>query len=222
MQTDLKPVRLQFPENEAFAVLFVRRWGAEFQKVDGQSLNDRVADWFRQEHNGKTINSELGDVLLDRTGVKNSWSHGHGKFKAAACAAVPEVIANGRIIDRQPINIAGMHRYWVPFPYQGQIVLAKLTVKEFARESEGRRIYSVEAVDVVKPAGNWVPSISEERRNYTPQAGFEEKLQWEIVDFKGAFLQSSPASESRMAPPPRLRPCRTTKNPMPTRPSGKQ
>jgi len=25
----------------------------------------------------------------------------------------------------------------------------------------------------VKPAGNWVPSISEDRRNYTPQAGFQ-------------------------------------------------
>ena len=79
---------------------------------------------------------------------------------------------------------AVMHRYWVPFPYQGQIMLAKLTVKEFARESEGSRIYSVEAVDVVKPAGNWVPSISEDRRNYTPQAGFAEKLQRKIDEIK--------------------------------------
>jgi len=85
-----------------------------------------------------------------------------------------------------------MHRYWVPFPYQGQIVLAKLTVKEFARESEGTRIYSVEAVNVVKPAGNWVPSISEDRRNYTPQAGFAEKLQRKIDEIKE---KTSPASD---------------------------
>jgi len=31
----------------------------------------------------------------------------------------------------------------------------------------------MEALEIVKPAGNWVASISaEERRNYTPHAGF--------------------------------------------------
>lgn len=37
---------------------------------------------------------------------------------------------------------------------------------------------------MVKPAGNWVPSISEDRRNYTPQAGFEEKLQAKTDEIK--------------------------------------
>ncbi len=95
-----------------------------------------------------------------------------------------------------------MHRYWAPFPYQGQIVLAKLTVKEFARESEGKRIYSVEAVDVVKPAGISTASISENRRNYVAQAGFEEKLQRKIDEIKGkASLGSSPDSESADSQP---------------------
>ena len=101
------------------------------------------------------------------------------------------------------INIAAMHRYWVPFPYHGQIILAKLTVKEFARESEGRRIYSVEAVDVVKPAGISTASISENRRNYVAQAGSAEKLQRKIDEIKGRNnLFSSPANEeSRYADP---------------------
>ena len=52
-----------------------------------------------------------------------------------------------------------------------------MTVKEFERASQGARIYSVESLEIVKPAGKWVASISaQERRNYTPQAGFEEKL----------------------------------------------
>ena len=85
--------------------------------------------------------------------------------------------------DNDP-NILAMHRYFSPILHMGEVLLAKLTVKEFARESEGSRIYSVEAMDVVKPAGNWVASISEERRNYTPQAGFEEKLQQRIDEVK--------------------------------------
>ena len=36
------------------------------------------------------------------------------------------------------------------------------------------------AMDAVKPAGIWVPAITEDRRNYTPQAGFEAKLQRKI------------------------------------------
>lgn len=64
-------------------------------------------------------------------------------------------------------------------------------------ETEGNRIDSLEAVDIVKPAVNWVPSISEDRRNYTPQAGFAEKLQRKIDEIKGkASLGSSPAPDN--------------------------
>jgi|GEM_PF-5921731 len=75
--------------------------GQEFQKESGQSIVDRVADWLQTEHGGQATHPELGRVTLDKNGVKSSWSHGAGKFKAAAFAAVPDVIARGRIIDRQ-------------------------------------------------------------------------------------------------------------------------
>jgi hypothetical protein len=78
--------------------------------------------------------------------------------------------------EKGSIHIAAMHRYHTPFPYRGEIIMAKMTVKEFARQADGNRLYTVEALDMVKPAGNWVPSISEDRRNYTPQAGFEGML----------------------------------------------
>ncbi len=90
-------------------------------------------------------------------------------------------------------NIVGAHRYCSPFIHNGEILVGKMTVKEFARPSEGNRIYSVEALDIVKPAGNWVASISEDRRNYTPQAGFEETLRQKIEEIKvESELRSSP------------------------------
>lgn len=100
--------------------------------------------------------------------------------------------------ERGDSNLAAVHRYYAPFMTPDGVVLAKMTVKEFARESEGNRIYSVEAIDVVKPAGNWVASISENRRNYTPQAGFEEKLRQKMDEIKGDSdgLRASPLPES--------------------------
>lgn len=100
--------------------------------------------------------------------------------------------------ERGDSNLAAVHRYYAPFQTSDGVVLAKLTVKEFARASEGSRIYSVEAVDVVKPARNWVASISEDRRNYTPQAGFEEKLRQKMDEIKGESegLRASPLPES--------------------------
>jgi hypothetical protein len=89
-----------------------------------------------------------------------------------------------------------MHRYYAPFIHDGETLMAKMTIKEFARQSEGNRIYSVEAVDVVKPAGKLAASISENRRNYVTQAGFEEKLQRKIDKIKGkSSLGSSPEPE---------------------------
>jgi len=64
------------------------------------------------------------------------------------------------------------------------------------QRSEGNTIYSVEAVDIVKPAGISTASISENRRNYVAQAGFEEKLQRKIDEIKGneAWLTRNPAA----------------------------
>ena len=75
--------------------------------------------------------------------------------------------------------------------------IAKLTVKEFLHESDGSRIYSVEAVDVVKPAGNWVSKIPEDSQS-TPQAGFEEKLQQRIDEVKPSGDASFSLASSRM------------------------
>ena len=56
-------------------------------------------------------------------------------------------------------------------------------------------------MDVVKPAGNWASSISEDRRNYAPQAGFDEKLQQWIDEVNVAHVSAGKASEIFHASP---------------------
>lgn len=63
----------------------------------------------------------------------------------------------------------------------------------------GNRFYSVEAVDIVKPAGQLVSMFPKEPRS-TPHTGFEEKLQRKIDEIKGkTSLRSSPAPETSAA-----------------------
>jgi hypothetical protein len=74
------------------------------------------------------------------------------------------------------------HRYHAPFISGGEVMLAKITVNEFKEESDGTRIYTVEAMEIVKPAIFKASSISEDRRNYNRVAGFEEKLESRIAE----------------------------------------
>ncbi len=130
-------------------------------------------------------NNTLGKMVSQSAAGKSISPQAHAFSVANLDGLFENAIRTHSGADRNnDPNIAAMHRYFSPILYAGEVLLAKLTVKEFARESEGSRIYSVEAVDVVKPAGNWVASISEDRRNYTPQAGFEEKLQQRIDEVK--------------------------------------
>lgn len=74
--------------------------GDEFAK-DGTPLTDKVVKYYADNHNGKVERDGLGEVLLDKRSVKDSASHGLGKAKSAAFAAVPNIITEGRIIDSQ-------------------------------------------------------------------------------------------------------------------------
>ncbi|MBQ7220821.1 MAG: hypothetical protein IJS28_07570 [Synergistaceae bacterium] len=74
--------------------------GLEFQK-DDTPLVDRVINYYRETGNTVVTNEELGDVVLDKRGIKDSSAHGLGQEKAAAFAVVPDVIRKGLIYDRQ-------------------------------------------------------------------------------------------------------------------------
>ena len=74
--------------------------GKEFAKNTEKNLVQQVGDYFRTLGN-KVFRRGLGEVVLDERGVKDSMAHGIGRRKAAAFAAVPQVIAQGRQIDTQ-------------------------------------------------------------------------------------------------------------------------
>jgi hypothetical protein len=44
-------------------------------------------------------------------------------------------------------NIKDVHRLYAPLEYQGRIIPVKITVKEMKSKLEGKRIYSIEAID---------------------------------------------------------------------------
>ncbi|MBQ6971571.1 MAG: hypothetical protein IJP86_04365 [Synergistaceae bacterium] len=74
--------------------------GEEFSKTD-TPLVDRVMQYYKNTGNTVVHNKELGDVVLDRRGIKDSAAHGLGKEKSAAFALVPDVIKKGLVYDRQ-------------------------------------------------------------------------------------------------------------------------
>lgn len=72
--------------------------GEEFAK-DEPPLVEKVAQYYAENYGGKITRSGIGEILLDKRGVKDSMSHGIGRIKSAAFAAVPQIITEGVIID---------------------------------------------------------------------------------------------------------------------------
>lgn len=105
--------------------------GKEFKKGE-KDLITQVTEFFDGLGN-EVYNPQLGDVMLTRRGAKSDIAHGIGRKKAAAFAAVPDILKNGRVIDYQvdwkgrnydtavvaaPITIAGE-------PYMAGVVLTR-------------------------------------------------------------------------------------------------
>jgi hypothetical protein len=91
--------------NTTYGYLMSEDWvckltGREFQK-DGIPLTQKVTKFYVEKYSGQVERDELGVVILNERGVKDSLAHGIGKLKSAAFAAVPEIITNGKIVDSQ-------------------------------------------------------------------------------------------------------------------------
>ena len=72
----------------------------EFPHV-GKTLIDDIAAYYLEKEEGHVERPGIGDILLDKTSVKNSYYHGVGANKITAFAIVPEVLKNGVQIDAQ-------------------------------------------------------------------------------------------------------------------------
>lgn len=72
--------------------------GDEFTPIEGKKLTEQVEAYFASI-GGKAVSPLFGDVILDRKGADDSLSHGMGRNKAIAYAAVKETIENGVLVD---------------------------------------------------------------------------------------------------------------------------
>jgi len=77
--------------------------GTEFAKSD-TPIQDRVEQWYQTHGYTEVTVHGLGVVTLDRRSIENSLSHGHGRYRIMAFAAVPHVLGLGRIIYTGPMR----------------------------------------------------------------------------------------------------------------------
>lgn len=72
------------------------------------------------EAGGTVYNSQLGDVILNKRGVKSDIAHGLGPEKTVAFAAVPSVIQNGKVVD--------FRENWKDRGYDTAVIAAPITI----------------------------------------------------------------------------------------------
>ncbi len=92
--------------------------GSEFVKGEND-LTTQVEAFFA-ERNHHAFNDRIGSVVLDRRGIKSDIAHGIGRKKAAAFAAVPDVIEGGLVVDYQ--------KNWKQRGYDTAVVAAPITI----------------------------------------------------------------------------------------------
>ena len=144
--------------------------GTEFQRGE-RSLVDRVSEHFAA-FGGEAVSPALGRVVLNRSGVKSSVAHGIGSKKAAAFAAVKNVVENGVVFDR--------NEDWKGRGYGTAVIAAPVRI--------GAEDYVCEIVVARKPQGNTF---------YLHEVNLKEKLSDTIKTATGAVSVGEPARPVR-------------------------
>lgn len=98
----------------------VRLTGEEFPN-DGTSLFDRVNKFILNLSGGTVASKVVGDVIINRRGIRNSWNHNKNSEKAIAFAAVPKVIEEGTEVYRED--------NWKGRGYERILLAAPITIK---------------------------------------------------------------------------------------------
>jgi hypothetical protein len=135
-----------------------------------------------------TVSSTNVGKMLSDSAVRKSVSP---EAQSYAVANLDKLFKHAEPLETHPDRdgsprLKAIHRFYAPMQFKGDMLVAKLTVKEFAEPREGNKIYSVEAMELEKPAGNWAASISGQgQRMSAPQAGFMEKVRALAAQVKG-------------------------------------
>lgn len=125
----------------------------------GEGLRAQVTDYFRSI--GTVVNPEIGEISLTRRGIKSSFAHGMTSAKAAAFAAVPAVLENGKVIDAQA--------NWKGRNYDTFVVAAPVSIGEMkdgmcativSRNSNGQQYYLHEVRFLDTEKGGFASGIS--------------------------------------------------------------
>jgi len=77
--------------------------GTQFAKAD-TPLTERVPEWYEKNGYAELAVKGIGLVQIDKQAVQNTLSHGIGREKAIAFAALPIVLSCGRITYNEPMR----------------------------------------------------------------------------------------------------------------------
>jgi len=77
--------------------------GTQFAKAE-TPLTERVPHWYAEKGYATISVGGVGTVRLDKQAVQNTLSHGIGREKVIAFAAVPIVLSQGHIIHQEPMR----------------------------------------------------------------------------------------------------------------------
>lgn len=119
--------------------------GNEFAP-DGVPLTEKVPKWYAEHGFSEIQVPDIGMVKLDAAAVRNSMSHGIGRDKAAAFAAVPDVLRRGRILRREGMRGSAdgtVYHVAAPIEIGGREFVADVLVRS---DANAKRMYVHEVV----------------------------------------------------------------------------
>ncbi|WP_461680548.1 PLxRFG domain-containing protein [Solidesulfovibrio sp.] len=90
-------------------------------------------------------------------------------------------------------HLNAVHRFYAPMIYDGEVLVAKMTVKDYVDKVEGIKIYSIEAMEIEKAAKSRETSLPEKQERETShQAAFMEKIRALEAKVKGEDKAAGP------------------------------
>ncbi len=173
-----------------------KRWFGDWEAAANAVLNNVVESYGAAR---KILDALVGVKMVSSDGIEATLSgnsvdkvfSGKAAHKSVSIAAHLAAAANIRQLFEHSVEVnvdhgnkAGvkaMHRLYAPFIFGGNVLLAKISVKEFA-DGTSNRLYTIEAIDVEEmSAGNLATKQSEENGKVNPNADIVDRLQ-QILD----------------------------------------